>query len=152
MTRPGIEARFPGRLANTLSTRLTRWIYIYIYLCVCMCVCVCVCVWFVCESMARLLSWMSFTIPFIVSVDSSSLESCFLSIRCAQRSFEVRKIIERFVCLKNCLLTIDRFAYVGFCFYFFQKFNFQDHSKFFSRLNYALIFSPTWYGKNKPLI
>ena len=41
MTRPGIEPRSPGPLANTLTITL----YIYIYVCVR--VCVCVCVWWI---------------------------------------------------------------------------------------------------------
>ena len=50
VTRPGIELRSPGPLANTLTARpMSLYIYIYIYMCVCLCVClcvsVCVCVW-----------------------------------------------------------------------------------------------------------
>ena len=46
MTRPGIEPRSPGPLANTLTPRPMSgkrhiqkdYIYIYIYMCVCVCV------------------------------------------------------------------------------------------------------------------
>ena len=43
MTRPGIEPRSPGPLANTLTAGLMSQIYIYIYIYICVCVCVCVC-------------------------------------------------------------------------------------------------------------
>ena len=40
MTRPGIEPRSPGPLANTLTARPMSGLlqYIYIYVCVCVCV------------------------------------------------------------------------------------------------------------------
>ena len=53
MTRPGIEPRSPGPLANTLTAgpmsrlklarKFATHIYIYIYICMYVCMCVCVC-------------------------------------------------------------------------------------------------------------
>ena len=68
------------------------------------------------------------------------LEPCFLLVNYVESLAKV---------FKNCRLTINQFAYLGFYWYWLSESELQDYSMIFFLTNgYSITFSSAWLGKN----